>query len=176
MDDSYKQELEKLIENTKSYKGEYRDQYESLLKYLENPSVTQFEHVFVGFFADIWQKPDLNKRYLTIMTANQHPFSRGSVHIQSTDPFKQPDINVNYIEHPIDKLFQREAAKFGRYIMNTKPLSNVVKKEILPGQNVQTNEEWDKFIDETIFCEYRKSRNFLKTSSNLMCHRSNRYI
>lgn len=40
--------------------------------------------------------------YFSIIPSLVHPLSRGSVHIQSSDPTQQPKIAPNYLSHPLD--------------------------------------------------------------------------
>ncbi|KAI9712616.1 MAG: hypothetical protein M1812_006796 [Candelaria pacifica] len=47
-------------------------------------------------------------RYLTLFISLVHPFSRGSVHIASTNPGEKPTIDMKYLNNPLDlDLFAR---------------------------------------------------------------------
>lgn len=67
--------------------------------------------------------------YLSIGPGLAHPFSRGSVHIQSADAQAPPKINANYLSHPLDlEIMARHMMQVER-LFETSPLSNL----ILPG-------------------------------------------
>nr|BBE38582.1 FAD-dependent glucose dehydrogenase [Aspergillus brunneouniseriatus]BBE38583.1 FAD-dependent glucose dehydrogenase [synthetic construct] len=61
------------------------------------------------------------------------PFTRGNVHITSTDPQHQPNINPNYMMLEFDMQQQIEIGKFVRKLYNTAPLSNSTTGEFSPG-------------------------------------------
>lgn len=54
-----------------------------------------------------------------LAVATMHPFSRGSVHIQSTNPFLQPLIDPRYCSNPIDCQVLVEALLFNNQLVNT---------------------------------------------------------
>jgi choline dehydrogenase-like flavoprotein len=64
---------------------------------------------------------------------NLLPFSRGSIHISSTDPEIQPNIDPKYFQLPIDTTFQVAASKGMRKLFATPPLSDFVTAEVAPG-------------------------------------------
>ena len=64
---------------------------------------------------------------------NLLPFSRGSIHINSTNPFSQPSINPNFLQLPIDTLVQSAIAVRIRDLFATPPLSQHVTNEVSPG-------------------------------------------
>ncbi|KAF1349928.1 putative aryl-alcohol dehydrogenase [Delphinella strobiligena] len=41
-------------------------------------------------------------QYVTIVAVLNHPFSRGSTHITSSDPLDKPEIDTGLMEHPLD--------------------------------------------------------------------------
>ncbi|KZM27094.1 Choline dehydrogenase [Ascochyta rabiei] len=64
---------------------------------------------------------------------NLLPFSRGSIHINSTNPISQPSINPNFFQLPIDTLVQAAIAVRVRKLFATPPLSQHVTAEVTPG-------------------------------------------
>ncbi|TIC16579.1 alcohol oxidase [Wallemia mellicola] len=154
LDKEDQSELAELIKEVHLYEGEYKDQYLKQLEFLESDSVTQSEFINVGFFADVFNPPDVNKTYLTLLAANQHPFARGEVHIRSSNPLAHPRIQPNYLSHPIDVLFQKAASKYTRRIAWQQPLSAVVEREVIPGAHVQSEDDWEDLVKKRIFGEY----------------------
>jgi choline dehydrogenase-like flavoprotein len=75
---------------------------------------------------------------------NLLPFSRGSVHIASTDPLSPPTINPNLFQAQIDTLIQSAAAFKLRELFNTAPLSSQVIAELSPNSTtVPANAPYD---------------------------------
>lgn len=55
-----------------------------------------------------------------LSVATMHPFSRGSVHIQSQNPFIQPLIDPRYCANPLDCQVLVEALLFNNRLLNTR--------------------------------------------------------
>lgn len=64
---------------------------------------------------------------------NLLPFSRGEIHVNSTNPLSQPSINPNFLQLPIDTIVQAAIAVRIREIFTTPPLSKHVLDEVTPG-------------------------------------------
>ncbi|KAJ4348933.1 hypothetical protein N0V95_005059 [Ascochyta clinopodiicola] len=86
---------------------------------------------------------------------NLLPFSRGSIHINSTNPTSQPSINPNFLQLPIDTLVQAAIAVRVRELFATAPLSQHVTAEVTPGFSVVPQDagfadaSWATWIKET---------------------------
>ncbi|KAH6638920.1 hypothetical protein C7974DRAFT_387539 [Boeremia exigua] len=85
---------------------------------------------------------------------NLLPFSRGEIHINSTNPLSQPSINPNFLQLPIDTIVQAAIAVRARELFATSPLSEHVIDEVSPGFAVvpknasyaDVNGAWAKWI------------------------------
>ena len=82
--------------------------------------------------------------YAGIAVASTHPFSRGSIHIQSPDAKVYPIINPCYFSHPIDMELMTAGVLFTQKIAATKPLADFLKdnssgngKITQPGFNIR---------------------------------------
>ncbi|KAL9594118.1 MAG: hypothetical protein Q9219_007208 [cf. Caloplaca sp. 3 TL-2023] len=53
-----------------------------------------------------------------------HPFSRGYVHIKSTDPNEDPKFDPRYLSHPLDYEVLKDLQYFSLNISTTAPMSN----------------------------------------------------
>jgi choline dehydrogenase len=87
----------------------------------------------------------------------QHPFSHGSITINSANPLDYPLVNPNYLSHPADVTILREGVKMARRLGNTAPLASSIGSEQTPGPGVQTDDEWETFIRSSVFTEYHPS-------------------
>jgi choline dehydrogenase-like flavoprotein len=83
---------------------------------------------------------------------NLLPFSRGSIHINSTYPLAQPAIDPNFLQLPIDTYVQAAIGVRIRSLFATPPLKKHVTAEITPGFSVVpenadwSDAAWDKWI------------------------------
>jgi choline dehydrogenase len=80
--------------------------------------------------------------------------SRGSVRIKSSDPKAAPAIRYNYLATDNDRRVMIDGLKLVRRLVNTPPMRNYVVDEFLPGERVQTEEDWLAFcreVGDTVF-------------------------
>ncbi|OAP57251.1 hypothetical protein AYL99_07989 [Fonsecaea erecta] len=87
----------------------------------------------------------------------QHPFSHGSISINSSNPLDYPVINPNYLNHPADVEILREGVKLARRLGETQPLASSMTEETWPGSDVQTDEEWEDWLRGEVFTEFHPS-------------------
>jgi len=83
-------------------------------------------HKYSGFTSSVWQC---------------HPQSRGSVRIQSSDPFLQPKIAPNYLSAKKDRDVMVEAIKILRRINAQPAFRELWDTEVVPGEAIQTDEQ-----------------------------------
>ncbi len=78
---------------------------------------------------------------ITPSVCNLRPSSRGSVHIDSANPYEQPAIKPNYLSTDDDQRVAIDSVKFTRHIMDANALKPFSPEEILPGPSVETDDE-----------------------------------
>ena len=78
-------------------------------------------------------KPDHG---VTLTSCIMNPKSRGEVTINSSNPIDLPNINPNFLSHKDDINSLLESVKLSRKVINTKPLSDIIIEEVLPGKNI----------------------------------------
>jgi choline dehydrogenase-like flavoprotein len=120
-------------------------------EWLTDDRIPQIEMILgSGFFGEP-KFAENGKRYMSLFMALLHPFSRGEVHLSSSDPLAAPSINPNVFDNDVDLDLLVGGIKLARTIVSTEPLgSSVVKKEVSPGTTVHTDEEIKSFVrDQT---------------------------
>lgn len=70
----------------------------------------------------------------------QHPFSRGHVEINSTNPLLRPIVDLRTGSNPVDLTLLVEAFRYARKIVATDAIQELVPTELLPGANVTSDE------------------------------------
>ncbi|HLK23353.1 MAG TPA: choline dehydrogenase [Caulobacteraceae bacterium] len=78
---------------------------------------------------------------LTIAPCQVRPESRGSIRILSADPNAYPSIAPNYLADPIDQQVVVASLKWGRKFAAQPSLAKWIDHEILPGADVQSDDE-----------------------------------
>ena len=69
------------------------------------------------------------------------PKSRGWIKIKSSDPFEAPSIMPNYLSEQDDVVEMLEGARLLREMAKTPALSEVIKAEMTPGLNIDSDDE-----------------------------------
>ncbi|SVB47617.1 uncharacterized protein METZ01_LOCUS200471, partial [marine metagenome] len=75
-----------------------------------------------------------------------HPKSRGSITLNSSDPYDHPKILFNYLEHEDDLRQTRECIHVARKILSQPSLKPYSGKEVGPGTEAQSDEQLDEYI------------------------------
>ncbi|WP_227269840.1 GMC family oxidoreductase [Roseobacter weihaiensis] len=83
-------------------------------------------HPYSGFTTSFWQC---------------HPESRGSIHINSVDPSRDPTIRMNYFEAQRDRDVTLEGLKTLREIYRQPAFRDLWNREVIPGDANSTDEE-----------------------------------
>ena len=100
--------------------------------------VPDIETIFSDTYNGVKGYPTANSSlygqdFFAIISAIQHPFSLGSVHINTTSPFSEPLIDPHYLSQEYDIQALIAAAKFNRKIASTPPLVRTWTAEYEPG-------------------------------------------
>ncbi|KAH8111799.1 GMC oxidoreductase, partial [Phellopilus nigrolimitatus] len=90
------------------------------------------------------------KLYFTVVCANNHTFSRGTIHVKSLDPHVQPEIDPHYLEDEFDLDVITESLKFARRLDSVEPFKSLIVKEVVPGPSVKTEEALREHVKATV--------------------------
>ena len=74
----------------------------------------------------------INNNAGSLTLAVMHPFSRGTCHIKSANPFEAPSIDPRWLSNPIDKQILIEALRFNRQILATPPMALLQPAQFVP--------------------------------------------
>ena len=95
--------------------------------------------------------------YMTIAASLSHPFSRGSIHINSPKISEKPTIDPKYLSNPIDLELLARHLLFIETIAATEPLVSLFKKDgrrVPPNARVKNLQEAKKFVKDTLVSTY----------------------
>ena len=109
---------------------------------LRYPNMQLYMQSFSTLLPKAGERPILNPdpfSGMSIGLSNCRPTSRGTIHIQSADPKKQPRIVANAYgtQHDVDEMLL--AVKFIRKIAAQEPLASLIAEELRPGPAVQSD-------------------------------------
>ncbi|KUJ09211.1 alcohol oxidase [Mollisia scopiformis] len=71
--------------------------------------------------------PPREGNYITFMSSQNHPFSKGNIHIASSSPYDKPLVDPKYLSHPLDMEIAARHVQFLQKIISTPPLSQHFK-------------------------------------------------
>src|SRR6202012_4265893 len=102
------------------------------------------------------------ENYFTLFTSLNHPFSRGSVHINSALPTDKPTMDPAYLSHPMDLELLARHVQFFSVLISTPPLSRFFKKggKRIPtyafpnGTEAPTLDEAKELVRRTLLSNY----------------------
>lgn len=117
-------------------KAPYKNALLQQLAFLQDhpESVAQMELIALDAYSIPSPPPAPNTTYLTLLSAQQHLFSRGSVHIRSASASDYPIIDPNYLSVPFDVKVATAATAYLRTIAATPQYAAIVGTEVVPGQ------------------------------------------
>ncbi|CAE7060958.1 unnamed protein product [Rhizoctonia solani] len=92
--------------------------------------------------------PKANTSYMSLITAIQHPFSRGNIrkHINTSNPLATPQINPKYFSKSIDLETLALTVKFGQKLSKTEPLASMIVARQDPAPEVTSNTAIAEYI------------------------------
>jgi choline dehydrogenase len=83
---------------------------------------------------------------VSILPGVVRPQSRGWIRLASADPFTKPAINPNYLADRADVARMVQAVKLARDIFAAPALKELLRGELSPGPDVQTDSELESFV------------------------------
>ena len=103
--------------------------------------------------------PKLADNYITIMVGLNHPFSRGSVHIGTSDPRRPPVIDPNYLSHQLDLEILARGTQFIERIVEDPAMKRLLKTENrIPGNaNLRDLESTKQVTKDRLWTTYHLS-------------------
>ncbi|CAE6434708.1 unnamed protein product [Rhizoctonia solani] len=90
--------------------------------------------------------PKANASYLTLIAVVEHPFSRGNIHLNSSDPLVPPQIDPKYFSKSIDLDILVHSIKFVQKISKTEPLASMIVSRQEPAPEVISDTAIANFI------------------------------
>lgn len=94
---------------------------------------------------------------MTVFCVLLRPESRGSVRLRSADPAAPPEIRINMFQDSRDLETLRRSIKQMRDFFATEPLASLKGKELMPGAQVQSDDEIEAFIRKTAILAHHAS-------------------
>jgi choline dehydrogenase len=78
---------------------------------------------------------------LTVGPCQLRPESRGSIHVKSSDPFASPAIRPNFLDEEMDRQTHLAGMRIARRIIESDAMAEFREMEILPGPDLQSDDE-----------------------------------
>jgi choline dehydrogenase len=106
----------------------------------------------VAMDAQVWF-PGIRKRrgdYLAVASVLLHPESTGTVKLRSADPREKPAILFNALATEGDRASFRRIVRFTRELFGQPSAAALVKREVQPGPDVQSDAEIDAYVRSVV--------------------------
>ena len=87
---------------------------------------------------------------ITINSNLLRPKSKGTIKLKSNKVFDDPLIDTNYLSNDEDIKILLASIKFAKKVIRTKPLSDIIKQEIIPGENITSDQELINHCKKTV--------------------------
>ncbi|TCD71177.1 hypothetical protein EIP91_012126 [Steccherinum ochraceum] len=131
-----------------SYPAGLQKQYEIQLERLDKNGVVceVAFHPGLGLLSHFPHPPEPNKDYMGFSAVLLHPFSRGTIHVVSTDPTVPPEVDPHYFERDIDLQIVVEQLRFLRKVAATSPFKEMCVGELNPGIECDTDKDLREYI------------------------------
>lgn len=112
-----------------------KKQYDLLRSIIQSPDDASVQYLLAPLKYNSSASPDVKAMYslertgnfVTILACLSHPFSRGSVHIKSSDPKEKPIIDPNYLSNPLDLEILARHLQYLETLTRTEPLASMLK-------------------------------------------------
>ncbi|OQO01177.1 hypothetical protein B0A48_13420 [Cryoendolithus antarcticus] len=138
---------------------------EVIIKQLSDPTFANIQTFCIGAGLDVskgsdqtefFSAPTEGKGRVSLLVCLEHPLSRGSVHITSSDPTAHPRIDVGYLKHPVDAKILAAGMKWMEKIAQRPILAKSLGDRILPPQNasMESEEERIEYVRNHISTQY----------------------
>ncbi|KAJ5787103.1 CAZyme family AA3 [Penicillium paradoxum] len=115
----------------------HKKQYEALHTMLQNPDEPTAQFILAPF--QLLPRAGENSKdlfglshpglFISIVSLLSYPLSRGSVHIQSSDPKAAPLIDHGILRHPVDLEIHARHSMWMEVIAETEPMASLLKKD-----------------------------------------------
>ncbi|EIM84128.1 aryl-alcohol-oxidase from pleurotus Eryingii [Stereum hirsutum FP-91666 SS1] len=110
------------------------------------PTSAQMELGFADSFISFTEPAPANGSFFSLTVSAVSVSSRGSVTINSTDPFQYPIIDLNFLATDIDVFTMREAIKAARRFVAAPAWSDWITGEYGSFAQAQTDDEIDAYV------------------------------
>lgn len=113
------------------------------------------EYIFAPGFFTTASAPADGQEYFSILSALQQPFSRGSIHLTSSDPTKPPKINPNYFNVDADLEILAKAVKYCDKMVSVAALKEIIVARQDPDPTkYSTDEDFREFTKDQSVSEF----------------------
>ena len=91
---------------------------------------------------------------VTLTSCLLRPKARGSVKLRSWDPLALPLVDSNFFGDPEDMRLTIASMRFARRLLATRPAASLIKHEMLPGADAQSDEDLQAFCKKLVKTNY----------------------
>jgi choline dehydrogenase-like flavoprotein len=130
-------------------------QYNHTLKMMDSGvPLVAFSHSSRGGVVSTAQP---NEGYATVAVWLSYELSRGSIHINSSNPQASPLINPRFMESEWDLAVLSAATQFYDTMVASQPFASQIQSRITPNSTIQSDNQWSQYVLESVQSIYHAS-------------------
>ncbi|KAF7333303.1 L-sorbose 1-dehydrogenase [Mycena sanguinolenta] len=147
--------LQKWMEDDSTYQMEYSVSFPKLDAFTDRPrwpGSSWFPH-----YVPILPTAEFDgaKKYFFVSAILQHPFSRGSVHTDPTNPHGNPILDMGEFENDIDREIMIEALKFVQTLAAQPSMRDRAGvRPLAPSADAKTDEQMNEYLSLAAYSSY----------------------
>ena len=142
-----------------------RAQEKIIVDQLTNPSFANLQTFCIPCRLDLsagsdqvqfFSAPPKGTQQLSLLMCLEHPLSRGTVHITTSDPLKPPRIDPGYFRNPADAKILAAGIKWMDQVANRPIMKKSLGKRVQPAADasIETDEERIEYVKNHVSTQY----------------------
>ncbi|CAD0109710.1 unnamed protein product [Aureobasidium uvarum] len=144
----------------------YKRQLDQVIAHLESDKSANLQYIMIPSGADyengittqkLWPPPDNTRAHRMVLApCLQYPVSRGSCHIESSDPSTHPTIDPGYLKHPADVAVLAAGLHFVHKTTKTEHLAPLIQERSYPpaSRNLDNAADREEAVKDWVMGEY----------------------
>lgn len=140
-------------------------QEDVIVKQLSDPTFANIQTFCIGCQLDVsrgddqtgfFAPPPKGKQRVSMLVCLEHPLSRGTVHITSSDPTAHPRIDPGYFRNPADAKILAEGIKWMDKVVQQPVLAKSLGDRVLPPKDmdISSQEAREEYVRNNISTQY----------------------
>ncbi|KAK5743521.1 hypothetical protein LTR17_002696 [Elasticomyces elasticus] len=163
--DTLDQTIKDIRQNSLAVTQFEKDQEDVIVRQLSDPTFANIQTFCIGAQLDVshgedqtlfFAAPPEGKARISLLVCLEHPLSRGTVHITSSDPEAHPKIDNGYFRNAADAKIMAEGIKWMEKVAARPVLKKSLAERVVPPQSasLESEEERIEYVRNHVSTQY----------------------